>query len=48
MADRGSNWLERIGLGQYAEAFVENAIEWAHPSRWVGDVSDRPFSGTIG
>ncbi len=30
MANRVSNWLEQLGLGQYAEAFVENAIEWAH------------------
>ena len=30
MADRVSNWLAQLGLGQYAEAFVENAIEWGH------------------
>ncbi len=30
MADRVSNWLEQLGLGQYAEAFAENAIEWTH------------------
>ncbi len=30
MADRVSTWLEQLGLGQYAEAFAENAIEWAH------------------
>jgi class 3 adenylate cyclase/tetratricopeptide (TPR) repeat protein len=30
MADKVTNWLEKLGLGQYAEAFVENAVEWAH------------------
>ncbi len=30
MVDRVTDWLEQLGLGQYAEAFVENAIEWTH------------------
>jgi len=30
MVDRVTDWLEQLGLGQYAEAFAENAIEWAH------------------
>ena len=30
MVDSVTDWLERLGLGQYAEAFVENAIEWTH------------------
>ena len=30
MVDSVTDWLEQLGLGQYAEAFVENAIEWTH------------------
>lgn len=25
-----TNWLEGLGLGQYTEAFTENAIDWTH------------------
>ena len=28
--DRVTNWLEQLGLGQYAQAFAENAIDWTH------------------
>jgi class 3 adenylate cyclase/tetratricopeptide (TPR) repeat protein len=30
MADIVTNWLEQLGLGQYADVFVENAIAWEH------------------
>ncbi len=30
MSDKVTIWLEQLGLGQYAEAFRENAIEWGH------------------
>ena len=30
MSDRVTQWLEQLGLGQYAEAFEENAIEAEH------------------
>ena len=28
MADDIAQWLEELGLGQYAQAFVENYIDW--------------------
>jgi len=28
MNDSVTQWLEQLGLGQYADAFEENAIEW--------------------
>ena len=30
--DTVTNWLEQLGLSQYAEAFVVNAIAWEHLS----------------
>ncbi len=30
MASRVTDWLEQLGLGQYAEPFVHNAITWEH------------------
>ena len=28
MSDRVTRWLEQLDLGQYANAFAENAIDW--------------------
>ncbi len=28
MADSVTNWLEQLGLGQYATAFAKNDVDW--------------------
>ena len=37
MPDSVTQWLQRLGLGQYADAFAENAIEWDQLSRLSDD-----------